>query len=954
VRTEGDVDAIVLESSATTRVASRAPSWRATRTVRALGRLGIRGVKVCAEDDVGQTLAAAEGPTWLLRAGAVPIAAPRLPPRSATGRWLLALGATHDDGQWTTCLAATGGNLSEVNDGLPPVRSVFVERPTAFAEALEQSVSKLTRSSTTDSISLACSRIAGVARVVRVPAFDVAFTEVPHVVELVTTLHRGGAERVVLDLARELDVLGFDVTLAVLDRASRTTFDAPAGTVFLDDHAGGRSERLEALGAMAIAIGADLVHAHLVNGDDLRLLTRSGVPLVTTIHNSQRGWPIKLDAVSPGEIALAIACSRDVERQLEEVRFPAPVRTIWNGIARGSAKTSTSTSTSTSTISILVVANHRPQKRLERIPTIVAELRSRGHDARVLIVGEPVKADVEMASIEGRIRKEAERLGVADAVELAGSRSDVDALYASHDIVVSTSAFEGLSLVHLESLAAGLPLVTTSVAGIDELKRKHSHVVAVPLDARPTAFGDAIVAALEDGPTGVRPTLAPDFTASKMAERHADLFARVLTTPRAPARRKGGLVLLANNFSTGGAQSSARRLLLTLASAGVPVRAVVLQEQAAFPTPGRAALLKAGIDVLVAPRAGDVDPLVTARAIALAIDEWEPEALLFWNVISQHKVLLADLLLDTPIWDVSPGEMYFASFERYLAKPRVGSPYLTMRDYGRRLAGVIVKYEAERAQAEEALGVAVHVVPNGVEIPTLLPERSRGLALRGDGVPPDPLTVIGTLARLGVDKKLEQLIDAVAHAVARGQFDACELRIAGAAETGDEAYVAALRERARDLPITWAGEQDARTFLAELDLFAMVSEPGGCPNASLEAMAAGLAVVATDAGGAAEQIVHGETGLLVPRGDSVALGEAIAELAHDPVRRAAMGRAGHARALARFDVQRMARDYSRLCLGAVPAALELPSTGAHAPAPLSPRSLLHEPGARVQVTTRSV
>jgi glycosyltransferase involved in cell wall biosynthesis len=142
-----------------------------------------------------------------------------------------------------------------------------------------------------------------------------------------------------------------------------------------------------------------------------------------------------------------------------------------------------------------------------------------------------------------------------------------------------------------------------------------------------------------------------------------------------------------------------------------------------------------------------------------------------------------------------------------------------------------------------------------------------------------------------------------------------ELRIAGAPERGSESYADGLRVRSAGLPIVWTGERDATAFLGEVDLFAMVSEPSGCPNASLEAMAAGLAVVATDVGGAGEQIAHGETGLLVPRGDALAFCEAIAELAHDRGRREVMGDAAHARARERFDVSRMAADYARICLG---------------------------------------
>ncbi|MDB4939039.1 MAG: hypothetical protein JWP87_6011 [Labilithrix sp.] len=878
-------------------LSSHAPgaAWLAQRTVRALARIEIASVVARDADHLAELLAATSMPTWVLRAGAVPLELPRMPAASATGRPLLAFGATDADETWTSLLASSGGDLSAPSvaaSALPAFHSVCSDRAGLLAAAMEGSIP------------------AG-ARAVRIPSFDVAFSESPRVVELVTTLHRGGAERIVLDLARELGVLGVDVTLAVLDRASRTTFDPPEATytVFLDELARDRRDRLEALGDLAVGQGVDLIHAHLVNGEDLRLLRRSGVPIVTTIHNSRPGWPVRLDALRAGEVAMAIACSRDVERQLVEASFPAVIRTIWNGIEKATASAKPQdASAGAKTLALLVVANHRPQKRLERLPAIVAELRKRGWDARLTIVGEPVKNDPEMVAIEGLVREQAALHDVADAVALAGSRADVVSLYSACDVVVSTSAFEGLSLVHLEALAASVPLVTTAVAGSDELARKHAHAHVVPLDASTADFADAIVAAHESRSSGASPaTLALDFTAKKMAERHADLFGRVLATPSPRARRRGGLVLVANNFSTGGAQSSARRLLTTLATRGIPVRAVVLQEQAAYPTPGRIALAKAGIDVLVAPRAGDVDPLVTARAVARIVDEAEPDALLFWNVISQHKVLIADLLLDTPIWDVSPGEMYFASFEKYLAKPRTGSPYLTMRDYGRRLAGVIVKYEEERARAEETLGAGVHVVANGVVVP---PFRTRSAA--------PGRVVIGTLARLCVDKKLEQLVDAIAHAHERGLFEGCELRIAGAVETGDEAYVAALKERSRELPIAWVGEQDSASFLEELDLFAMVSEPSGCPNASIEAMAAGLAVVATDVGGARDQIVHGETGLLVPRGDSVALGDALAELARDPARRAAMGDAAHARAREKYDVARMADDYARICLGIAP------------------------------------
>jgi starch synthase len=73
----------------------------------------------------------------------------------------------------------------------------------------------------------------------------------------------------------------------------------------------------------------------------------------------------------------------------------------------------------------------------------------------------------------------------------------------------------------------------------------------------------------------------------------------------------------------------------------------------------------------------------------------------------------------------------------------------------------------------------------------------------------------------------------------------------------------------------------------------------------LEAMGAGKAVVATRVGGNPEAVSDGETGLLVPPQNPVALASAIIELLRDPGRAEAMGRAGMERARERFSLSAM-------------------------------------------------
>ncbi len=872
-------------------------TYAAARSIRALQRLGV-DASIVHEDELAREIVRVHRPLWLLRAGAWPLALPHRPPPSATGRTLLALGATHAEPRWTEILARTGGDLTRATE-LPRIDSAIVDEPHRLAHRL----------SATRAFDEACAElaIATATRTVRFPRLDVGYFAGLRVVEVVTTLHRGGAERVVLDLVRELRVREAHVTLAVLDAASRATFPTPAGTVDLTASGSTRAARIDALGSLAHEEHADVVHLHLVDGAEIQKLAAAcDVPLALTLHNDRPGWAARTTELGPDHVALVFGCSSDVARAFADAcpSLASRTRVAWNGIAEHSSPRDhvslrEELDIPEGAVLLLSVANHRPQKRLEQIPAVVASLVRRGVDAHAVLIGEPVSKDPVALAVAASVDAAAAEHGVTERVHLAGTRDDVAPLYAAADVVVTTSAFEGLSLVQLEAMRARKPLVTTAVSGTADIAAFHPGAVhRVDVDASADAFADAVRAALPGAPE----RLASAFASSAMGARYAALLARAAPPPR----RTSGIVLVANNFATGGAQSSARRLLLGLRARGVDVSAVVVQEQAGHPTAGREALVRAGIPVFAAPRAGAVDPLVTAEAVARFVDRAAPSAVVFWNVITQHKVLVAELLAGTPVWDVSPGEMYFASMDRYFEKPRAGHPVREARAYGRLLEGAVVKYAAERAQAESVLGVPVHVVPNGVPLGASRPLRSSGDRL-----------VVGTLARINPDKKLEELVRAVAH-LARRDPDLArrlDVRIAGAVEEGCEPYLEELRALAFGLPITFVGEQPATAFLRDLDLFAMISEPSGCPNASLEAMAEGLAVVATDVGGAREQIAHGETGFLVGRGDAEALGDAIASLALQPERRAAVGAAAHARIRALFSVERMVADYARLLLG---------------------------------------
>jgi len=105
---------------------------------------------------------------------------------------------------------------------------------------------------------------------------------------------------------------------------------------------------------------------------------------------------------------------------------------------------------------------------------------------------------------------------------------------------------------------------------------------------------------------------------------------------------------------------------------------------------------------------------------------------------------------------------------------------------------------------------------------------------------------------------------------------------------------------------------DIPYLLSNCDIFVLSSDFEGFGIVLIEAMAAGKPVVATRVGGVPEVVEDGVTGLLVPPRDASALAEAILRLAEDEVLRRKMGEKGKERAISRFDIRLVAREYERL------------------------------------------
>jgi glycosyltransferase involved in cell wall biosynthesis len=192
-------------------------------------------------------------------------------------------------------------------------------------------------------------------------------------------------------------------------------------------------------------------------------------------------------------------------------------------------------------------------------------------------------------------------------------------------------------------------------------------------------------------------------------------------------------------------------------------------------------------------------------------------------------------------------------------------------------------------------------IPYGLDVRPV--ELSRRDAVRAEfGVPPDAF-LVGTMGRLEEQKGQRFLIDAMRHSP--GTLLLCGR---GSLEADLRARAAPLCDRVR-----FAGfRPDVNGTMAALDVFALPSLWEGFGLVLLEAMAAERPVVAASSGAIPEIVVPGETGLIVPPSDSAALARALSELAKEPARARAMGKAGRRRLEASFRIETMIHAYSAL------------------------------------------
>ena len=228
--------------------------------------------------------------------------------------------------------------------------------------------------------------------------------------------------------------------------------------------------------------------------------------------------------------------------------------------------------------------------------------------------------------------------------------------------------------------------------------------------------------------------------------------------------------------------------------------------------------------------------------------------------------------------------------------------------FGRTVAAVAVGEEVRRSYRDWYGAEPQATIRNGID--TVSFERPGGRRRwRADHGFNDSDFLVVSVGRLDPQKNPLAMIDAFAAAFrndAGGQL----------LMVGDGSLRGAAVQRAMELGVAakvhFLGTQaEVAEVLVASDVFALASNWEGTPLAVMEAMAAGLPVVATAVGGVPELVLDGETGLLTPAGTTPAFAEALARMRADPGMRTAMARAALLRSKM-FSVDNMVAEYAAL------------------------------------------
>lgn len=535
------------------------------------------------------------------------------------------------------------------------------------------------------------------------------------------------------------------------------------------------------------------------------------------------------------------------------------------------------------TFSFLMCCRLLPEKGVGEYLKAAAHLGTRYPATRFLLAGAPpsdLPAEVSTSLLQ-RIRAE-------PSVEYLGEVHDVARLLQQASAVVLPSYYrEGVPRVLLEGLASGLPLITTDMPGCRDVVAPGLNGFVVP----PRSEG-ALITAMER---------VIGWSPAKMAE--ARTSSRLIAERRFDAEQVAARTLAATGLTTDPLGFTVLFVSTNADLAGAPlyvldlirfhhrrVRCVAVFGAAG---PVQAAVAALGVRTYVIPEIRSrLTPAKDWRALRRLTTVIGLERA---NIVHVHSAKagmvgrLAAWRLGIPCvytvhgWGFGPGRRRLVSAATWLAERALRSlvsHYVLLSDADLRVGVVRLGLSRNRCT----------VVPSSLadHVARAQPEHSMSVIMVANVHPAkDHETVCRAFSRLQPPGTLQLVGNGTeSPAFARRLDEWCGFRRQDVTGLG--------------------AVSDVGQVLAGAGVFALISRYEGLPLSVIEAMRAGLPVVATDVGGIRHAVVDGVTGLVCPAGDVDAVALALERLLREPNLRAELGRAGRLRYEAMFAEDRSA------------------------------------------------
>ena len=291
------------------------------------------------------------------------------------------------------------------------------------------------------------------------------------ILQVITSLYMGGAERLLLDMVPRYISHGIQVDILLFDGT-----DTP-----LKEQLSQKGVRIYCLAKGQSVYSPsfikklvpylkryDIIHTHLTACQYFVALAcvlyQIDVPLVTTEHstrNRRRNIPMffYLERWMYHRYKRIITISKETEIALRQhLKQSIPFQTINNGIDLKRFKDASPLNEKISNFIICMVAAFREEKNQD---TVIKAMALLPKDCYLWLVGDgprkPLCEDL------------AKNINVSDRVKFLGIRSDVPSLLKSADIVVLSSHWEGFGLAAAEGMAAGKPVIASNVSGLSQV-----------------------------------------------------------------------------------------------------------------------------------------------------------------------------------------------------------------------------------------------------------------------------------------------------------------------------------------------------------------------------------------------------------------------------------------------------------------------------------------------------